>query len=133
MKTTFLLAVITVKSVVHPLHALSLSPTCLRWKADSSGVTLWPNLFPAKSLVPSHIYQAIKLRHAILPHLDLSWRNGPICFVQSGQCYCTLKQRKALHARNSCMYATAERTWDVHFRNKGSPIGLLRQSNRVSR
>ncbi|XP_061566118.1 H-2 class II histocompatibility antigen, A-U alpha chain-like [Cololabis saira] len=60
-KTAFLLAVTSAKRVSE-LHALSVSPTCLRWKADSSGVTLWPNVaFLPKVLPPDHANQAIEL------------------------------------------------------------------------
>lgn len=60
MKTAFLLAVTTAKDVSE--LALSFSLMCLRWKADVSGVTLWPNIsFPPKVLSPSHINQAIEL------------------------------------------------------------------------
>ncbi len=62
MKTAFLLAVTTAEHLSE-LHTLSsISPMCLQWKADGSGVTLWPNVFfPPKVLSPSHINQAIEL------------------------------------------------------------------------
>lgn len=41
-KTAFLLAIVSAKRVSE-LHALSVSPSCLRWHPDGSGVTLWPN------------------------------------------------------------------------------------------
>ena len=41
-KTALLLALASAKRVGE-LQALSVSPDCLRWKADGSGVDLWPN------------------------------------------------------------------------------------------
>ena len=41
-KTLFLLAMCSAKRVSE-LHALFVSEQCLRWKADNTGVSLWPN------------------------------------------------------------------------------------------
>ena len=61
IKTAFLLAVTTAKRVSE-LHALSISPACLRWKADGTGVTLWPNVsFLPKVMPPDYVNQAIEL------------------------------------------------------------------------
>ena len=61
IKTAFLLAVTTAKRVSE-LHALSISPACLQWWADGTGVTLWPNVaFLPKVLPPGYINQAIEL------------------------------------------------------------------------
>ena len=60
-KTAFLLAITSAKRVGE-LHALSITPTCLRWKADYSGVTLLPNIsFLPKVLSHDYINQAIEL------------------------------------------------------------------------
>ena len=61
IKTAFLLAVTTAKRVSE-LHALSISPACLHWKADNSGVTLRPNVsFLPKVLPSGYVNQAIEL------------------------------------------------------------------------
>ena len=61
IKTAFLLAVTTAKRVGE-LHALSISPACLHWKADNSGVTLRPNVsFLPKVLPSGYVNQAIEL------------------------------------------------------------------------
>ena len=41
-KTAFLLAICSAKRLGE-LHALSVSGDCLRWKADDTGMSLWPN------------------------------------------------------------------------------------------
>lgn len=41
-KTAFILAITSAKCVGE-LHALSVSESCIRWNADKSVVTLWPN------------------------------------------------------------------------------------------
>ncbi len=42
-KTAFLLAIYSAKRV-SASHALSVSEECLRWKADNTGLSFWPNL-----------------------------------------------------------------------------------------
>lgn len=60
-KTAFLLAIASAKRVSE-LHALSVSPSCLRWSPDGSGVTLWPNTaFVPKVLPRSHCNQPLTL------------------------------------------------------------------------
>ncbi|XP_016516896.1 uncharacterized protein LOC107833105 [Poecilia formosa] len=60
-KTAFLLAIVSAKRVSE-LHALSVSPSCLRWGSDGSGVTLWPNpAFVPKVLSRSHCNQPLRL------------------------------------------------------------------------
>lgn len=60
-KTAFLLAIVSAKRVGE-LHALSVSPSCLRWSPDGTGVTLWPNTaFVPKVLSRSHCNQPLRL------------------------------------------------------------------------
>ncbi|KAM4531977.1 uncharacterized protein V3H82_025840 [Fundulus diaphanus] len=60
-KTAFLLAIVSAKRVSE-LHALSVSPTCIRWAPDDSGVTLWPNTaFVPKVLSPFHRNEPLQL------------------------------------------------------------------------
>lgn len=60
-KTSFLLAITSAKRVSE-LHALSVSESCLRWNADGSGVTMWPNVaFLPKVLSHAHLNQPIRL------------------------------------------------------------------------
>lgn len=60
-KTAFLLAIVSAKRVSE-LHALSVSPSCLRWCPDDSGVTLWPNMaFLPKVVSRSHCNQPLRL------------------------------------------------------------------------
>ncbi len=42
LKAAFLLALASTKWVGE-LHALSVSQSCMRWKPEGTGVTLWPN------------------------------------------------------------------------------------------
>lgn len=60
-KTAFLLAIVSAKRVGE-LHALSVSPSCLRWHPDGSGVTLWPNMaFVPKVVSGAHSNQPLTL------------------------------------------------------------------------
>ena len=60
-KTAFLMAIVSAKRVSE-LHALSVSPRCIRWNPDGSGVTLWPNTaFVPKVLSPFHRSQPLRL------------------------------------------------------------------------
>ncbi len=64
-KTAFLLAITTAK-LLSELHALSVSAPCLRWSADFSSVSLWPNpAFLPKILSPHFMNTPIVL--AALP------------------------------------------------------------------
>lgn len=61
VKTAFLLAIVSAKRVSE-LHALSVSESCLRWNADGSGVTLWPNMaFLPKVWSRAHLDHPIQL------------------------------------------------------------------------
>lgn len=61
LKVAFLLAIVAAKRVGE-LHALSVSPSCLRWCPDDSGVTLWPNVaFVPKVLSTSHCNRPLTL------------------------------------------------------------------------
>ena len=60
-KTAFLLAICSAKRVSE-LHALSVSDQCLRWKADYTGVSLWPNpSFLPKVVNPQTLNQVIEI------------------------------------------------------------------------
>ena len=60
-KTAFLLAICSAKRLGE-LHALSVSGDCLRWKADDTGVSLWPNpAFLPKVVNPQTVNQVIEL------------------------------------------------------------------------
>ena len=60
-KTAFLLAVCSAKRV-YELQALSVSNQCLRWKANYTGVSLWPNpSFLPKVVNPQIINQVIEI------------------------------------------------------------------------
>lgn len=60
-KTAFLMAIVSAKRVGE-LHALSVSPSCLRWSPDGTGVTLWPNTaFVPKVLSRSHCNRPLTL------------------------------------------------------------------------
>ncbi|XP_013857240.1 uncharacterized protein LOC106513109 [Austrofundulus limnaeus] len=60
-KTAFLLAIVSAKRVGE-LHALSASPSCLKWAPDGSGVTLWPNTaFVPKVFSHFHCNQPLRL------------------------------------------------------------------------
>ncbi|XDV51168.1 hypothetical protein PO909_020095 [Leuciscus waleckii] len=70
-KTVFLLAICSAKRVGE-LHSLTVSEDCLRWKANYSGVSLWPNpAFLPKVLNTCTINQVIELA-AFQPDPDLS-------------------------------------------------------------
>lgn len=61
LKAAFLLAIASSKRVSE-LHALSVSASCMRWNADGSVVTLWPNpAFLPKRLSALFRNQAIEL------------------------------------------------------------------------
>nr|XP_054597211.1 uncharacterized protein LOC107396174 [Nothobranchius furzeri] len=89
VKTAFLLAVTSAKRVSE-LHALDISPACLRWKADGSGVTLWPNVaFLPKVLPAGYVNAAIELG-AYFPPPFLSEeqrRANLLCPVRALQLY----------------------------------------------
>ncbi|KAK0151149.1 hypothetical protein N1851_007723 [Merluccius polli] len=60
-KTAFLLAICSAKRVGE-LHALSVSADCLWWKADDTGVSLWPNpAFLPKVINPQTVNQVIEV------------------------------------------------------------------------
>ena len=60
-KTAFLLAICSAERVGE-LHALSASGDCLRWKADGTGVSLWPNpAFLPKVVNPQTVNQVIEV------------------------------------------------------------------------
>ena len=60
-KTAFLLALSSAKRVGE-LQALSVSPDCIRWKADDTGVSLWPNpAFLPKVLKPQTVNQVLEI------------------------------------------------------------------------
>ncbi len=70
LKTAFLLAITSAKRVSE-LHALSVNTTCMRWNADDSVVTLWPNpAFLPKRLSALFRNQAIELAVFNPPRLD---------------------------------------------------------------
>lgn len=61
-KTAFLIAMCSAKRVGE-LHALSISPECMRWKPEQAGVTLWPNpYFLPKVLTSQSVNSAIELQ-----------------------------------------------------------------------
>lgn len=61
MKTAFLLAITSTRRVGE-LHALSMSPQCLRWGPEYNQVTLWPNpVFQPKVLSDRFVNQTIQL------------------------------------------------------------------------
>ncbi|XP_056090764.1 polyunsaturated fatty acid 5-lipoxygenase-like [Rhinichthys klamathensis goyatoka] len=61
MKTAFLLAITSTRRVGE-LHALSVSPQCLRWGPEYNQVTLWPNpAFRPKVLSDRFVNQPIQL------------------------------------------------------------------------
>ncbi len=60
-KTAFILAITSAKRVGE-LHALSISESCMRWNADKSVMTLWPNpSFLPKRMSALFKNQAIEL------------------------------------------------------------------------
>nr|XP_054590865.1 uncharacterized protein LOC129154747 [Nothobranchius furzeri] len=89
VKTAFLLAVTTAKRVSE-LHALDISPAYLRWKADGSGVTLWPNVaFLPKVLPSGYVNAAIELGAYFPPpfHSEGQRRANLLCPVRALQLY----------------------------------------------
>ena len=61
VKAAFLLAITSSKRVGE-LYALSVADKCIRWSADGSVVTLWPNpSFLPKGVSTSHVYQPVQL------------------------------------------------------------------------
>ncbi len=61
LKTAFLLALCSAKRVGE-LCALSVSGECLRWRADGTGVSLWPKpTFLPKVLSPQSINQVLEV------------------------------------------------------------------------
>ncbi len=59
LKSAFLLAIATARCVSE-LHALSVSPQCLRWGPECKQATLWPNsVFLPKLLSPQYINKPI--------------------------------------------------------------------------
>lgn len=60
-KTAFLLAITSAKRVCE-IHALSVSPQCMRWGPEDSSVTLWPNpAFLPKVMSPQFINRPFSL------------------------------------------------------------------------
>lgn len=61
MKTAFLLAMASAKRVGE-LHAFSVSPDCLQWHPEGTGVTLWPNpSFLPKCIPLTYVNQPLTL------------------------------------------------------------------------
>ncbi|XP_077367689.1 uncharacterized protein LOC144011105 [Festucalex cinctus] len=86
-KTALLLAVASAKRV-SDLHALSVSPECLRWHPDGAGVTLWPNTaFIPKVLSGSRSNQPLRLKRYVPTPADGGDRPELLCPVRALQCY----------------------------------------------
>ncbi|XDV25256.1 hypothetical protein PO909_029202 [Leuciscus waleckii] len=102
MKTAFLLAITSTRRVGE-LHALSVSPQCLRWGPEYNQATLWPNpAFRPKVLSDRFVNQPIQLaafnqeasQTAVCPVRALrkyvlktaSWRTTDQLFVRFDAC-----------------------------------------------
>ncbi|XP_077367945.1 uncharacterized protein LOC144013224 [Festucalex cinctus] len=86
-KTALLLAVASAKRV-SDLHALSVSPECLRWHPDGAGVTLWPNTaFIPKVLSGSRSNQPLRLKRYVPTPADGGDRPELLCPGRALQCY----------------------------------------------
>ena len=83
-KTAFLLALSSAKRVGE-LQALSVSPDCIRWKADDTGVSLWPNpAFLPKVVKPQTVNQVLEISAL---HLDGADDRSALCPVRALRAY----------------------------------------------
>ncbi|KAK7878709.1 hypothetical protein WMY93_030948 [Mugilogobius chulae] len=82
LKTAFLLAMASGKRVSE-LHALSISETCLRWNADGSGVTLWPDA----SFLPKVVSTVGSTQPLQLARFEAGVSNNTLCPVRALEVY----------------------------------------------
>ena len=86
-KTAFLLAIVSAKRVGE-LHALSVSPSCLRWHPDGSGVTLWPNMaFVPKVVSGAHSNRPLVLARFQPPSEGSGHNSELLCPVRVLEAY----------------------------------------------
>lgn len=87
-KTAFLLAIVSAKRVGE-LHAFSVSPSCLRWSPDGSGVTLWPNPAFIPKILSSHCNEPLRLARFKPPPGEGGDRPELLCPVRALTQYVT--------------------------------------------
>ena len=121
-KTAFLLAITSAKRVGE-IHALSVSPSCLRWNSDESGVILWPNTaFLPKVLSTAHLNQPIRLAQFV-PRPEDTGRTSLLCPVRALRFYIKATE----HLRRS------DQLFVCHgHRNKGRALSTQRLSHWVT-
>nr|XP_061802709.1 uncharacterized protein LOC133593969 [Nerophis lumbriciformis] len=86
-KAAFLLAVASAKRVGE-LHALSVSPSCMFWHPEGSGVTLWPNVaFMPKVLAGSRCNCPLRLARYRPPPGEGGSRQELLCPVRALRLY----------------------------------------------
>nr|XP_061814201.1 uncharacterized protein LOC133604909 [Nerophis lumbriciformis] len=86
-KAAFLLAVASAKRVGE-LHALSVSPSCMFWHPEGSGVTLWPNVaFMPKVLAGSRCNRPLRLARYRPPPGEGGSRQELLCPVRALRLY----------------------------------------------
>nr|XP_061795427.1 uncharacterized protein LOC133586985 [Nerophis lumbriciformis] len=86
-KAAFLLAVASAKRVGE-LHALSVSPSCMFWHLEGSGVTLWPNVaFMPKVLAGSRCNRPLRLARYRPPPGEGGSRQELLCPVRALRLY----------------------------------------------
>ena len=122
-KTVFLLAICSAKRVSE-LHALSVSEQCLRWKAEYSGVSLWPNpSFLPKVVNPQTVNQVIEISSFHPESAPTGDNLGNLCPIRALRTYVTRTQSlRQTHSQLFVCYGGVKR---------GNPVSKQRLSHWV--
>ena len=122
-KTVFLLAICSAKRVSE-LHALSVSEQCLRWKAEYSGVSLWPNpSFLPKVVNPQTVNQVIEISSFHPESAPTGDNLGNLCPIRALRTYVTRTQSlRHTHSQLFVCYGGVKR---------GNPVSKQRLSHWV--